>query len=116
MLLIATMLRLSLNLASTRLILSDGDAGARPLVAGRHAELEIRALLGAADHDATKVKTTETQYRDAIERDGFVVTIETTEDKVDHASNALAAAGATDISVLREHGDSPRTVTLRHED
>jgi len=76
----------------------------------------IGALLGAADHDATKVKTTETQYLDAIERDGFVVTIETTEDRVDQASDALAQAGATDVSVLREHGDNPRIVTLRKDD
>lgn len=76
----------------------------------------IGALLGAADHDATKVKTTETQYRDAIERDGFVVTIETSEDRVDNASDALARAGATDVSVLREHGENPRTVTLRRDD
>lgn len=76
----------------------------------------IGALLGAADHDATKVKTTETQYRDAIERDGFVVTIEVSEDRVDMATDALARAGASDISVLRGSGESPRTVTLRHEE
>jgi hypothetical protein len=91
-------------------------AGAAGMVGGSITGGLIGALLGAADHDATKVKTTETQYRDAIERDGFVVTIETTEDKLDLASDALATAGATDISVLREHGDNPRTVTLRHED
>jgi len=76
----------------------------------------IGALLGAADHDATKVKLTERQYRDVIERDGFVVTIETEEDVVDVATNALAMVGATDISVLRETGDQPRTVTLRRDE
>jgi hypothetical protein len=91
-------------------------AGAAGVVGGSITGGLIGALLGAADHDATKVKTTETQYRDAIERDGFVVTIETTEDKVDHASEALAGAGATDVSVLREHGENPRTVTLRREE
>jgi hypothetical protein len=91
-------------------------AGAAGLVGGSITGSLIGALLGAADHDATKVKSTETQYRDAIERDGFVVTIETTEEKAERASDALAAAGATDISVLREHGTNPRTVTLRHED
>jgi len=91
-------------------------AGAAGLVGGSITGSLIGALLGAADHDATKVKSTETQYRDAIERDGFVVTIETTEEKVKRASDALAAAGASDISVLREHGNNPRTVTLRHED
>lgn len=76
----------------------------------------IGALLGAADHDATKVTTTETQYRDAIEHDGFVVTIESTEDDVEQASEALVRAGASDVSVLRGHGENPRTVTLRHDD
>ena len=76
----------------------------------------IGALLGAADHDATKVTKTETQYRDAIERDGFVVTVETSEEEVDETTEALTRAGARDISVLRESGDSPRIVTLRHDD
>lgn len=75
----------------------------------------IGALLGATDHDATKVKKTETRYRDAIERDGFVLTIESTEDHMEQVSEALAKVGATDISVLRGHGDKPRTVTLRKE-
>lgn len=76
----------------------------------------IGALLGATDHDATKVTTTETQYRDAIEHDGFVVTIEVDENEVDKTSEALAEVGASDVSVLREHGDQPRTVTLRHDE
>lgn len=76
----------------------------------------IGALLGATDHDATKVTQKESQYRDVIERDGFVLTVTTDEDQVDQVSDALAQVGATDISVLRERGSQPRTVTLRHED
>jgi hypothetical protein len=76
----------------------------------------VGALLGATDHDATKVKTTETRYRDAIEREGFVLTMQTTEDNVDRLSEALAELGASDVSVLREQGDQPRTVMLRKED
>jgi hypothetical protein len=91
-------------------------AGAAGAVGGSITGGLIGALLGATDHDATKVKKTETQYREAIEREGFVVTIQTEEDSVDNVTEALASVGATDISVLREHGDSPRTVTLRHED
>lgn len=75
----------------------------------------IGGMLGATDHDATKVKSTETQYLDAIERDGFVVTIEALEQNIDAVTDALAEVGASDISVLREHGDHPRTVTLRSE-
>jgi hypothetical protein len=76
----------------------------------------IGALLGATDHDATKVTKRETQYRDVIERDGFVLTVTTDEDSVDGVSEAMAAVGASDVSVLRETGDQPRTVRLRHED
>jgi len=76
----------------------------------------VGALLGATDHDATKVKTTEVVYRDAIEREGFVVTIEADEASVEKISGALAEVGATDVSVLRESGETPRTVTLRRED
>lgn len=91
-------------------------AGAAGVVGGSITGGLIGALLGATDHDATKVKKTETQYREAIERDGFVVTIEATEAAVDDVSKALADVGATDISVLRERGDSPRTVTLRRDE
>lgn len=91
-------------------------AGAAGVVGGSITGGLLGALLGAADHDATKVKVTETQYRDAIERDGFVITIEAEEEDVDEVSAAVAKVGATDISVLRETGETPRTVTLRRED
>ncbi|MGD2042648.1 MAG: hypothetical protein PVJ28_03295 [Acidimicrobiia bacterium] len=76
----------------------------------------IGALLGATDHDATKVTKKESHYRDVIERDGFVLSVTAKEDDVDEVSDALAKLGASDISVLREHGSHPRTVTLRRDD
>lgn len=91
-------------------------AGAAGAVGGSITGGVIGALLGATDHDATKVKTTEVQYRDAIEREGFVVTLEVDETAAEHASSALVEVGASDVSVLRETGDRPRTVTLRHEE
>lgn len=91
-------------------------AGAAGAIGGSITGGLIGALLGATDHDATKVKTTETRYRDAIEREGFVLTIEAAEDDVDRLSEALAKLGASDVSVLREQGDHPRTVMLRKED
>jgi sugar lactone lactonase YvrE len=91
-------------------------AGAAGAVGGSITGGLIGALLGATDHDATKVKSTETSYRDAIQRDGFVLTIETTEDRLEQTSDALVEVGAKDISVLREQGDRPRTVTLRNEE
>jgi hypothetical protein len=74
----------------------------------------IGALLGATDHDATKVTRKETEYRDVIERDGFVLTIDVTDDAVDETIDALTTVGATNISVLRPHGDV-RTV-VRNDD
>jgi hypothetical protein len=91
-------------------------AGAAGAVGGSITGGLIGALLGATDHDATKVKNTETIYREAIEREGFVLTIETTEERLEQASDALGRVGARDISILREQGDKPRTVTLRQED
>lgn len=91
-------------------------AGAAGVVGGSVTGGLIGALLGATDHDATKVKTKETRYRDAIERDGFVLTIETPEEKLDQTTDALVTVGASDISVLRSRGESPRTVMLRREE
>ena len=65
----------------------------------------IGALLGATDHDATKTRTTETRYVDAIERDGFVLTIETDEEEAERVLDALRAAGADQISQLRSSGE-----------
>jgi hypothetical protein len=76
----------------------------------------IGALLGATDRGATRVTRTETHYRDVIERDGFVVTVTCDEDDVDSVVDAISTVGASDISVLREHGGHPRTVALRHEE
>jgi len=91
-------------------------AGAAGVVGGSITGGLIGALLGATDHDATKVTRTETTYTDIIERDGFILTIEVDEDDIESASDALETVGASEISVLREHGDPPRIVTLRHEE
>lgn len=89
-------------------------AGAAGAVGGSITGGLLGALLGATDHDATKVKTTETTYREAIERNGFVLTIETTEDRLEQTAEALGTVGARDISVLRSSGVQPRTVTHRN--
>ena len=91
-------------------------AAAAGAVGGGVAGGLIGALLGATDHDATKVTRVETQLQDVIERDGFAMTIDAAEPEVDFVTDMLAKAGARDISVLREHGDQPRTVTLRHDE
>lgn len=91
-------------------------AGAAGAVGGSITGGLIGALLGATDHDATKVTKSETRYIDVIERDGFVVTIQCTDEDVKNASEALEAVGASDVSVLRDHGGQPRTVTHRHDD
>lgn len=65
----------------------------------------IGALLGATDHDATKVTRTHLDYVEALERHGFVVTVDLTGDDAEEAvRSALAAVGAVDITVLDETG------------
>jgi hypothetical protein len=91
-------------------------AGAAGAVGGSIAGGILGALLGATDHDATKKVMTDTEYRDVIERDGFIVTIDATEEEVDKVTAALEKVGATDVSVLREHGATPRTVTRRNDE
>lgn len=91
-------------------------AGAAGVMGGSITGGVLGALLGATDHDATRKKITHTEYRDVIERDGFVLTVTADEDDVDRVSDAVAKVGASDISVLRGRGDSPRTVTRRHDD
>jgi hypothetical protein len=91
-------------------------AGAAGAVGGSITGGVLGALLGATDHDATKKTVRESEYRDVIERDGFVITVDANEDQIDGVAEALGRVGATDISVLREHGDRPRTVARRHDD
>lgn len=91
-------------------------AGAAGVVGGSITGGVIGALLGATDHDATKKVITETEYRDVIERDGFVLTVTAEEGEVDRVLDAMAQVGATDLSVLRGRGEGLRTVTLRHDE
>lgn len=91
-------------------------AGAAGVLGGSITGGLLGALLGATDHDATKKTVKETEYRDVIERDGFVLTVTAEESEVRGVSDALAEVGAGEISVLREHGDNPRTVTRRQSD
>jgi len=72
----------------------------------------IGALLGAADHDATKITEKHTVYRDAIERDGFIVTVESDDASLERAKEALEHAGATDVSVLAGTGMPLRTTDV----
>lgn len=85
-------------------------AAAAGAVGGSLAGGLIGALLGATDHDATKVTKKETEYRDVIERDGFVLSVESSENEVERTSKALEGLGATNISVLRPEGKHLRTV------
>lgn len=89
-------------------------AGTAGVVGGGLTGSLIGALLGATDRDATKVTHTDTEYRDAIVRDGFVVTIDVDEDDVERTIEILDQVGASNISVLRPRGDL-RTV-VKNED
>lgn len=91
-------------------------AAAAGAVGGSIAGGLIGALLGATDHDATKMTTKETEYRDAIEKDGFILSIDCDEGEVERTSKALEGVGAGAISVLRPHGRPIRTVYRENED
>lgn len=60
------------------------------------------AVLGAGDNEATKVVETRTRYRDAIERDGFLVTVEAADDEASEVVDLMESSGAEDVSVLRD--------------
>lgn len=61
----------------------------------------IGALIGAGDDDA-ELTDTHARYREAIHGEGFVVTIHTDEASVADAEDALANAGADDVTVVAE--------------
>lgn len=61
----------------------------------------IGALVGAADDDA-ELTETHTRYRDAIHGEGYVVTIETDQNSVGEAEDALVDAGAEEVTVVDE--------------
>lgn len=69
----------------------------------------IGALLGATDHDATKVVTTEIQEADLTERDGFIVTVESSDEEVESTVQHLRTIGAEDITILDGEDSRLRT-------
>ncbi len=89
-------------------------AGGAGVVGGGLTGGLMGVLLGATDHDATRQTRTETEYRDAIVRDGFVVTIDVAEEQVDATIGALDEVGASNISVLRPSGEV-RTVVKKED-
>ena len=69
----------------------------------------IGALLGATDRGATKVITSETEYHDVTETDGFVITIEADSESAAAATQNLEEVGATEITILGAEGSTLRT-------
>lgn len=69
----------------------------------------IGALLSVADQDATKVKTTETQFHEHVETDGFAISFEYQPHQADALATALQEVGADDISVLGSDGKHLRS-------
>lgn len=60
----------------------------------------LGALIGATDSDATKVVAEHTRYRTALDRDGFLLTVETSPKHSTFISEVMRKAGALDVSVL----------------
>ncbi len=63
------------------------------------------AAIGATDHDASKSVEEQTRYRDALDRDGFVVTVDVADEEEVEIAEMLKQAGGTDVSVLRDETD-----------
>lgn len=76
----------------------------------------IGALLGATDHGATKKTTTEREYHDVTETDGFVVTIDADETQANAAAAALKNAGAADVTILGGEGARLRSHLVGEEE
>lgn len=63
----------------------------------------LGALIGASDSDATKEVDTTTLYRDAIEREGYLVSVDTdTDGQARDVSGIMEEVGATDVSILSD--------------
>lgn len=96
-------------------ILGGGTAAAAAAAAaagaagGGLAGTALGALLGATDRGATKVITTETEYHDVTETDGFVITVEAGSERAAKETENLEAAGATEITILGAEGSTLRS-------
>ncbi|MGF1617708.1 MAG: hypothetical protein ACFCU2_07845 [Acidimicrobiia bacterium] len=84
-------------------------AAAAGAAGGGLAGTAIGALLGATDRGATKRTTTETDYHDVTETDGFVITVEAGSDRAAKETENLEAAGATEITILGAEGSTLRS-------
>ncbi len=90
-------------------------AGAAGSLGGSVTGGVLGAVLGATDREASKLTTTESRIVEAIERDGFVVTVETEDESLSNALAALKGAGADSISQLRSTGALRTVVELEDE-
>lgn len=65
----------------------------------------LGAINGASDDDATKTVESHHRYREAIARDGFLISVET-HDRAEAAevSELMESAGAVDVSILNDRG------------
>lgn len=59
-------------------------------------------VIGATDNDASKSVEEQTRYREALDRDGFIVTADVDDDDKSEVVETMREAGATDVSVLRD--------------
>lgn len=63
----------------------------------------IGALIGATDDGATKSEAAHTRYRDAIERDGYLVTVDAVDStETEDVVRIMEEAGVDEVSVLSD--------------
>ena len=80
-------------------------AAAAGAVGGAATGALFGAAIGATDNDASKSVEEQTRYRDALERDGFVVTVDVDDEEKAGVAEVLKEAGGTDVSVLRDEDE-----------
>lgn len=84
-------------------------AGAAGAAGGGLTGGAIGALLGAVDRGATKKVSTEREYHDVTETDGFVITVEADAARTAEVTGTLEKVGATEITILGAEGSTLRS-------
>lgn len=63
----------------------------------------LGALIGATDHDATKEIETVARYREVIEREGFLVSVDVTDSaEAAEVSEIMEEAGVSEVTILSD--------------
>lgn len=89
-------------LAAGTLAATAGAAAAGAIGGGVTGGL-LGALIGATDDDATKEVETTTRYREAIEREGYLISVDAHDTaEASEVTDIMETVGVTDVSILSD--------------